>query len=79
MYPHAELHPSHLFLVRLWSDPAGVESPAWQGKVQHLVSGEAHAFADWPTLVALLQTMLPTAGAPDPTGPAPTDSVRAGG
>jgi hypothetical protein len=52
---------SHLFLVRLWAEDAGGGDPAWCGKVQHVTSGEAHTFRDWPALVSLLLTMLPDA------------------
>ena len=57
---------SYVFLVRLWAeeDPSG--APAWCGKVQHVTSGEAHTFHDWPALVAELQAMLPGAEAPAP-------------
>ena len=33
--------------------------PAWCGRVQHVMSGEAHNFQDWPGLVDLLLTMMP--------------------
>jgi hypothetical protein len=49
---------SHLFLVRLW--PAGADSAGqeWYGRVQHVVSGEAHTFEDWATLIEWLRGML---------------------
>jgi hypothetical protein len=63
---------SHLFLVRLWSeemeklgelgevgDQKGWE---WRGRVQHVLSGEAHTFHDWPTLIRLLLEMAETDG-----------------
>ncbi len=33
---------------------------SWSGvaKVQHVTSGEARYFRDWPALIALLQAML---------------------
>ena len=60
---------SQLFLVRLWAEK-GVdnEEKEWHGRVQHIVSGEVHTFHDWPTLVDLLQTMLPSAGNEHPEG-----------
>jgi hypothetical protein len=48
---------SQLFLVRLWPDEA--DSAEWRGKVQHVMSGKASDFRDWPMLVAHLQAMLP--------------------
>ena len=50
---------SHLFLVRVWTEPSSQEEPdvTWTGKIQHVKSGEAHTFHDWQTLVALLAEM----------------------
>lgn len=53
---------SQLFLVRVWPDHAiedGGGRLEWHGKVQHVMSGEATDFSDWPMLVARLQAMLP--------------------
>jgi hypothetical protein len=55
---------SHLFLVRLWEGPGegtGVEGASdgeWKGKVQHVVSGEAHNFEDLPSLLDYLRAMM---------------------
>jgi hypothetical protein len=49
---------SHLFLVRLWREDLGEGQMEWRGKVQHALSGEVRYFRDWPTLTALLLTML---------------------
>jgi hypothetical protein len=64
---------SQLFLVRLWkhatngSDIEIVESGGgslieieWCGKLQHVVSGQAHYFRGWPTLIDLLEEMAKT-------------------
>ncbi|HST06228.1 MAG TPA: hypothetical protein VLQ48_16055 [Chloroflexia bacterium] len=51
---------SQLFLVRLWASE--VDGPEWCGKVQHVISGEACDFSDWPTLVSRLQEMLSNYG-----------------
>jgi hypothetical protein len=48
---------SHLFLVRVWVEEAGDEQTEWCGKVQQVVSGEAHDFRNWLMLVDLLMTM----------------------
>ena len=47
----------HLFLVRLWVEENGGEQPEWRGKVQQVVSGEAHDFHNTTMLVDLLRTM----------------------
>jgi len=50
---------SHLFTVRLWSE--GLEDQkGWNGRVQHVLSGETRAFHDWSTLVDLLLEMAET-------------------
>lgn len=51
---------SHLFLIRLWPAGGGAEPAQWAGKVQHVASGEAHYFRDWPALIDLLLAILPT-------------------
>jgi hypothetical protein len=58
---------SHLFTVRLWAEDLGDGRAEWRGQVQHVLSGETHYFREWPTLLALLQAMLPaeTDSAPD--------------
>ncbi len=50
---------SHLFFLRLWTSPIDSGEVAWEGKVQHVVSGQAASFGDWPALVAALLAMLP--------------------
>jgi len=45
--------------------PAGTDGtdsavwPRWQGKLLHVVSGEARYFSDWPSLLSILQSILP--------------------
>lgn len=57
---HDQLHPrSHLFTVRLWAEEIGNGQIEWRGRVQHVASGEAHYFRDWPTLIAHLLKILP--------------------
>jgi hypothetical protein len=48
---------SHLFLVRIWRDEQAVEQERWQGKVQHIVTGQAGSFQDWPALVRLITSL----------------------
>ena len=51
-------HQSQLFTVRLWAEDLGDGRTEWRGKVQHVISGEAHYFREWPTLIAWLVAML---------------------
>lgn len=51
---------SHLFTVRLWLEELGNDQTEWRGKVQHVTSGEACYFRDWPALIAFLQMVLST-------------------
>jgi len=52
-------HPSsHLFAVRLWVEDLGDEQIEWRGQVQHVLSGEAHYFRDWPELETHLLAMV---------------------
>ena len=53
--PHTH---SQLFLVRLWVVVSNDDQVEWHGKVQHIMSGEAHSFCDWPMLIDLLIDML---------------------
>ena len=50
---------THLFTVRLWLEELGEGQTEWRGEVHYVVSGEVRYFRDWPTLVALVQAMLP--------------------
>jgi len=62
--PHAQL-----FTVRLWAEDLGDGRTEWRGHVQHVISGEAHYFREWPTLIAWLVAML----APTETKPTTDD------
>ncbi|HEX8218841.1 MAG TPA: hypothetical protein VF914_06470 [Chloroflexia bacterium] len=60
-----EVDTSQFFLVRLWpansdgdSRSGDGEESQVQGKVQHVLSGEAGSFNDWPTLMRLLKSMM---------------------
>jgi hypothetical protein len=72
--PQAATDRSHLFLVRLWPDGADSAGHEWSGRVQHVVSGEAHTFEDWATLIEWLRGML-AAGSVTQL----TDTARAAG
>ena len=68
MEMNQEPHSSQLFLVRLWTDGAdGVDGArsdgesGVHGKVQHVLTGKAASFDDWPALVDLLRGMMPPA------------------
>jgi len=45
-------------MLRVWRDDVGDGHSEWRGKVQHVSSGEARYFRDWPALIACLQDML---------------------
>ena len=49
---------SDLFTVRLWQEELGNGQTELRGKVQHVSSGEARYFRDWPTLITFLQALL---------------------
>ncbi|HET6261834.1 MAG TPA: hypothetical protein VFG99_06300 [Chloroflexia bacterium] len=56
---------SQFFLVRLWADNQDSQSRAVgenedvvRGKVQHVLSGEAESFNDWPALMDALKGMM---------------------
>jgi len=49
---------SQLFMLRLWAEDVGGGRTDWRGKVQHVNSGEARYFRDWPTLEAFVEGLL---------------------
>ncbi len=51
-------HTSHLFTLRLWPEDLGGGQTDWRGSVQHVNSGEARYFRDWPTLEAFVEGLL---------------------
>ena len=53
---------SQLFTLRLWLEDLGSGQTDWRGKVQHVNSGEARYFRDWPTLEAFLEKLLRSIG-----------------
>ncbi len=68
---------SDLFVVRIWGDAptaAGdptaeaAATPAYHGRVQRAISGEAQNFQGWPALIDVLVTMLAAAPAAQTTG-----------
>ena len=50
---------THLFTLRMWPEALGDGQIEWRGKVQHVLSGQAHYFRDWDALIVYLQDMLP--------------------
>jgi hypothetical protein len=66
--------PSKLMLLRLWSAHAGEAGEQLRGKLQLVVSGEAHYFEGGDALVELLLALLrrPEASTSLPTGQAST-------
>ncbi len=49
---------AQLFMLRMWQEDLSEGRWEWRGKVQHIASGEAHYFRDWPGLMACLQQIL---------------------
>ena len=54
---HEPIH-SQLFMLRLWQEDLGEGRVEWRGKIQHVTSGEARYFRDWPMLITALQDIL---------------------
>jgi hypothetical protein len=73
---------SHLFTVRLWAEEIGGGQREWRGRIQHVTSGEAYYFRDWPTLIAHILKLLPqpegnAALEPgEPDGSSPHETLR---
>jgi hypothetical protein len=60
---------SHLFILRIWQEDLGSGKTDWRGKIQHVNSGEARYFRDWPGLEAFLENQLHFHGSnPSTTG-----------
>ena len=49
---------THSFMLRLWPEDLGGGQTDWRGSVQHVNSGEARYFRDWPTLQAFVEGLL---------------------
>ena len=47
-----------MFTVRLWRADLGQGQSEWRGRVQHVLSGEARCFRDWPGLIDAVQALL---------------------
>jgi hypothetical protein len=45
---------SQLFLVRLWRDGDDATQADLHGRVQHILSGTAQSFEEWPALIDFL-------------------------
>jgi hypothetical protein len=56
-------HHSHLFTLRLWQEAWGDGQSEWRGQVQHVLSGEARYFREWPALIVYLLEMAAQAEA----------------
>jgi len=69
---------SHLFLVRFWREEAQEvqDQREWRGRVQHVLSGEAHSFGNLSMLLDVLIAVLP-APSPDVEDLHGHDGVRA--
>jgi hypothetical protein len=64
---------SKLFTLRVWREDLGHGQAEWRGQLEHVLSGEAHYFRDWQTMLADLQDML---GRNDQDAPTPGAHAR---
>ncbi len=51
-------NPQHHFLLNVWREEVRPDQVEWRGKLQHLPSGEALYFRDWPRLIERLEALL---------------------
>lgn len=58
MDPEHPLQHSHLFTIRLWTEPLGDGQIERRGRVHHVLSGERRSFRDWAALVSYLEAKL---------------------
>jgi catechol 2,3-dioxygenase-like lactoylglutathione lyase family enzyme len=65
-----------LFTVRVWAEHLDVGRFEWRGKVQHVLTGEAHYFRSWQQLIDCLAITLQTEENPPMTTPIPTAGVH---
>ena len=54
-----ETSTSYLSTVRIWLEEVAGDESEWRGNVQHVLSGEARYFRNWPTLLAFLLETVP--------------------
>ena len=54
---HEYRGPSQLFLLRVWLDDAASAND-WHGRVQHVVTGEAHYFQTCAELRCIIRDMM---------------------
>lgn len=54
----AKRPPLTRFSLQVWPEDTGEGQVEWRGKVQHVTSGDARYFRDWPTMVAFLECSL---------------------
>ncbi len=52
------LQRAHSFMLRMWLEDVGGGQREWRGKIQHVASGEARYFRDWPALEAFVEELV---------------------
>jgi hypothetical protein len=67
---------SHLFMLRMWREDLGSGQGDWRGKIQHVNSGEARYFRDWPILEAFVENLV---GSTEQAGSHPDSAQEIGG
>jgi catechol 2,3-dioxygenase-like lactoylglutathione lyase family enzyme len=67
---------SHLFTVRLWAEQTDLAHFEWRGKVQDVLTGEAHYFRNWQQLSDHLTIITQSKETLPMTTPIPTAGVH---
>ena len=62
-------------MLRMWREDLGNGQTDWRGKVQHVNTGEARYFRDWPILESFVERLL---GSTEQAGPN-TERLQAAG
>lgn len=73
MESNSQRDESTLFLVRVWVLEMSGGGVGWGGRVQNVVTGEAHTFRDWAELLDWLEEMLSAEVVAEPVERRPTD------
>jgi hypothetical protein len=70
--PEHPFQRSHLFTIRLWTEPVSDGQVERRGQVHYVLSGERRSFRNWSTLVSYLEAKLQELDG----GKAPSDGSR---
>ena len=53
---------SHLFTVRIWTEPLKEGQVEWRGQLRHIPSGESLYFREWAMLIEQIKLILENKG-----------------